>query len=504
MPTPEVTDSSRADARATDLPPFEWRVVAAAMASLSVALTAMSNRYGFHRDELYFRMLKPACGYVDQPPLTPLLAHLAANLSGSPWVMRIPATACSVLSVLVIVLITREVGGGRPAQLLCAWSYAFAAVPLAMGHVLLTASLDLVTWPLICLFIIRALLRRQPKWWLAAGLVVGVETYNKLLVVLLVLALAGGIVIAGQWRAVWSRWFLAGVVLAVVLALPNLAYQISHSWPQIRMGRALSANNAGSVRIAMWPFFLLLLGPPLVPIWLAGLVALLRNPAWRALRFLAIGLGVLVIETFVGGAQLYYPLGLLAVVFAAGCVPAAQFLRRSNGWRRAAVILITVNALVSAVIGLPLLPIRALAASPVPAINQLQGDQVGWPEYVAQIAAVYRSIPANEVSHAVLIASNYGEAGAIVRYGPAWGLPHPYSGQNQLYFDARPPQDASTAVVVGGQVGVARAHFASCVDAGQLRNGSGVPNEEQGEPVAICRGPDQSWTTLWPAFLHYD
>jgi hypothetical protein len=39
-----------------------------------------------------------------------------------------------------------------------------------------------------------------------------------------------------------------------------------------------------------------------------------------------------------------------------------------------------------------------------------------------------------------VIAENYGEAGAIDRYGPADGLPSiVYSGQNQLYLYGPPP-----------------------------------------------------------------
>jgi hypothetical protein len=281
-------------------------------------------------------------------------------------------------------------------------------------------------------------------------------------------------------------------------------YQATHSWPQLTMGRALNRNNGGEVRIVMWPYLALLLGPPLVPIWVAGLSALLRRPQWRPLRFLAVGFGVLLIETFVGGGQLYYPVGLLVVAFAIGCIPAAEFLARSRSWRRPTVIAIAVNAAVSGVIALPLLPLAALAASPVPGINQTVGDQVGWPDYVAQTAAAYRTIPALERRHAVVITSNYGEAGAIVRYGPRLGLPRPYSGQNQLYFDARPPADATTALLVGAQYDSVRSHFRTCAVLARLDNHPGVDNEEQGEPVAVCRGPKLAWTALWPQFQHYD
>ena len=68
----------------------------------------------------------------------------------------------------VVALVTRELGGGRPAQALCAWGYAFASLTLIMGHVLLTSTLDLVVWPAVLLFVIRAQLRHQPQWWLAA------------------------------------------------------------------------------------------------------------------------------------------------------------------------------------------------------------------------------------------------------------------------------------------------------------------------------------------------
>ena len=193
------------------------------------------------------------------------------------------------------------------------------------------------------------------------GAVVGLSSYNKLLVALLLLALAAGLLLVGPRRVLWSRQVLGGVVLAVLVGAPNLLYQVAHGWPQLAMGRALSAANGSEVRVLMWPFLALLLGPPLVPVWCAGWVALARRPAWRPVRFLAVSFPVLLVLCAVAGGQVYYPVGLLVVLFAAGCVPVADVLARAAGWWRPVVVAaVVLNAVVAAVVALPLLPVTVL------------------------------------------------------------------------------------------------------------------------------------------------
>jgi len=155
-------------------------------------------------------------------------------------------------------------------------------------------------------------------------------------------------------------------------------------------------------------------------------------------------------------------------------------------------------------LGLPIIPVSQLGETPVGDINQIARDSVGWPAYVDQVAEVYAGLPPSDRSVAVIVTSNYGEAGAIDRFGGQYSLPAVYSGHNQLYYQARPPEEANVVVFVGEQVKHAAGRFEACSVRGRLDNGVEVDSEEQGSPVAICRNPVGGWRVAWPALQHYD
>ena len=485
------------------LPPLARGPVLAAMGVLAVLLLVFADRYGYNRDELYFRMLHPAWGYVDQPPLTPLLARASTHLADSPWALRLPAVAAAVASVSVVVLITRELGGDRSAQALCAWGYALASAPLVFGHLFLTSSLDLLAWPAVALMIMRALLRGDGRWWWAAGLVVGLSTYNKLLVAALLLAIGAGVLLAGPRRALWRRDVAIGLLLAAAVGAPNVAYQLAHDLPQLRVGRALSEHNAADVRVSMWPMLLVLLGPPQCWVCWRGLRGLWQDATWRPVRGLAPGFGVLLVLVFAMGSQNYYTAGYLSVLFAAGSVPVAATLRGSRTARRGLTALLGVNLVVAGTIALPVLPLSAFGSSPVPDINQGARDTVGWPRYVAQVRAVVQGLPASASGHVAIVTGNYGEAGAVARFGR--DLPPVFSGQNALYDRARPPASATVVVFVGEQErSAARLFVTGCRRAGTLDNGVGVDTEEEGQPIGVCGAPRGGWAAVWPRLHHLD
>jgi hypothetical protein len=485
------------------VPGYAYRPVGVVAAVVAAVLGATANQYGYHRDELYFRMLGNhiAWGYVDQPPLTVLLAKAGIAVFGdSVWGLRLPAILIAVAIVLVSPLLTRELGGGAIAQGLTALGVSSTFLFVA-GHMLLTATMDFLFWVVVLLFMVRALLRDH-RWWLAAGATAGLSLYNKQLVVLLLLGFLAGVLIAGPRRVLADKWLWAGAGLGLVVGLPNLIYQIVNDWPQVTMARAIAEDDGTSNRITFIPFQLLLLGPVTVPIWIAGFRHLLARPQWRPLKALAWAYPVVCGIVLLTGGQLYYTFGLLVFLLAAGAVTLEERLD-PRGVRGTTYGLIA-NSVVSMVFALPLIPVSVLGDTPIPAVNQSIRDQVGWPTYVDQVAEVYRGLPAADRTAATIIAGNYGEAGAIDRYGPARGLPAVYSGQNQLHDYGPPPATARVAILVGFALGGTSADFNQCAVAATLDNDVGVDNEEQGRSILICRDPVEPWSVLWPRYLHYD
>jgi hypothetical protein len=316
-----------------------------------------------------------------------------------------------------------------------------------------------------------------------------------------VAALGIGILALGPRRSLRTPWLAAGAAAGLLLALPNLLYQATHDWPQLAMGRALSDNNAADVRSQLPRLLLVMLGPPLVLVWGTGLVWLLRGPRRTTVGYLAVACVLLIAFTYASGAQPHYPAHLLSVAYAAGCVPVARWLGRRRWAAVTAGVLVAVNAAVSVVLAVPVVPVGTVGSTPVADIGPLVADQVGWPRYVAQVAAAYRSAPGHPTQ---VVTSNYGEAGALARYGKPLGLPRPLSGQNALADVARPPDGTRTVLVVGYQLQSVRDLFASCRVLTRLDNGVGVDTEEQGAPVAVCTGPRLPWDRLWPRFHHLD
>jgi Dolichyl-phosphate-mannose-protein mannosyltransferase len=491
--------------------PVPWRGIALiAVAAFAVEM-AVSARYGYVRDELYFLAAGQhlAFGYVDQPPLTPLLARLAAVAGGNTLVaLRVlPALGLAAL-VVATAAMSRMLGAGRTGQLLAALAAATCGEYLGAMHELTTTAPDFVCWAVTLLLVMKLLERRDPRWWLAIGASIGVASEAKWNIAFLVAALAAGFLATGARRLLVSRYLLAGALIAAALAAPDLIWQAAHGWPSIDVFRALQ-GQAGHNRAVYWMAQVLYTGPVLAPVWVTGAIWSVRSGAARAFRPVGIACVIVIAAQFVLGGKAYYPGAAFTFLLAAGCVPLERWLaaRRplARRIRPAAAMAgaMLAGGLIAAPVTLSVLPAAALHTVPLQKINYDLGEEIAWPKLVGLVAREYRALPAAQRRHTTILTGNYGEAGAIGRYGPGLGLPGVYSGANNFWLWGPPPAADTAAIVVNMDPAFLHREFRHVRLAATFWNGLGVSDDEQGAQVFVATGLRSSWAAAWPAFRNY-
>jgi 4-amino-4-deoxy-L-arabinose transferase-like glycosyltransferase len=479
------------------------RAVLLIAATAIAVLIAFASGYGYHRDELYFLAAGQHLdwAYADQGPLTPLLARAMSEISpDSLVVLRLPSALAAGLTVLLSGLLAGELGGRPRAQTIAAACAAVGVIVLFTGHLLSTSTFDLLAWTAVTWLVVRAVRTGDRRLWLAAGVVLGVGLLNKPLPAFLALGLFAGILISGPRRVLRDPYVWGGVGIALVLFSPWLLWQADHGWPQIDVSRSIAQGQSASSE-AWWaivPFQFLLISPVLAPIWIAGLLRLFRDPAVRDFRFLSWSWVVLAVVFMASGGKPYYLAGLLPALLGAGSVWVDEWLERGRRIARMAVLAgaLALSAVIDATIALPVLP--AENADPVIGVNEDVGETIGWPEFARTIARVQRSLPPGE--RAIVLTGNYGEAGAIDRYGPDLGLGPAYSGHN-AYGDWGPPPDGAAPVIAVG-LGDDLTHLRACSDVTRIDNAEDVDNDERGTRVYLCSGPRRPWSEEWPALKH--
>lgn len=478
-----------------DRPPLAWRAVGLVVAVQAAVLLAMAPFYGPHRDELYFASAgqRLAWGYPDQPSFTPLLARLATEVAPHSLVaLRVPSLLAAVGLVLLAVQFARLLGGGRAAQVLTATTVATAAVVMAVAHRLSTATFDTLAWAAVLLLVTQAVVDHRPRLWLVAGLVAGVGLNNKHAVVFLLFGVLVACALDRELRPALRTPYPWGAgLLALALWVPNLLWQASHGWPVLDLSADI-ADEYGGVggRVALVLQTAIVFSPLMTLVWVGGLVALLRTPAWRTARLPALVFLVVLVVFLVTGGKAYYLAGAVVPLLAAGCTWVS---RRWRGHADEIGVVLALSAIVAWPALVPVLPVATYAGSFYPAVDGDQPETIGWPEYAATVRGVVADLP----DGAVVYAGNYGEAGAFEWYGVDAPV---FSGHNGFGEWGPPPEGAGPVVVVRDDP---ERDFTGCEQVATLRNDVGIENEEEGQAVHVCDGPVGGWAARWPELRFY-
>jgi len=484
------------------VPLAAWVIAAANV----VVMLAVSDRYGFQQDELYFLVASHhlAFGYVDQPPLAVLLARTTDLFGVNPAAIQVlPALAGGAMVVLAARL-AALFDGGRAARVIAALAVAIAPVFMATNHIGNTTPYDLLAWTVVTVCVATALLRDRPRWWLGAGVAAGIGIEDEYLVLTLLAALVIGILATPAHRAVMTtRWPWLGGVIALVIWLPNLVWQFANGLPQLTMASVLHQGNSSAADYAGGlPQQLAAAGLLGIPLVIAGFITL-----WRAgqLRFLAVAatLVFIFVLAWVPG-KVYYADGMLPAVLAAGSVPAERWIaaaRRPRARRAAIGVLALVGTVVAVPLALPVLPIASLHKFGGATANIADG--IGWPQLTADVAAQDAALTRAGQPPTSIFTGSYAEAGALDVYGGRYHLPPVISGHNTFWLWGPGNASDKTVLYVDAE-GQLWWWFANCRQLAVYNPPDQVKNNWNDLAIGVCTGPTGSWKTLWPHMKHYD
>lgn len=477
------------------------------------------EQYGFHRDELYFIDCGAHLdfGYVDHAPLIPWLAWLTGALFDHDlFALRMFSVMAGAFAAAITVLIARELGGGRLAQVVAGLCVVVAPAYLRMAKILSIPAIELLWWTLASYFVLLALVRDEPRRWLHVGIIAGIGLLTKHTMLLWGAGIAVGMALTpSAWPHLRTRWPYIGFLIALLLFVPNLWWQQQHDWATLEfIRRAQEGMLARIPRLLFVAGQFLYMHPLAAPVWLAGIAFSFRGADVRARPIAWIFVTAFALLLLTRGKP-YYLAPAYPVLFAAGSVAVERWLLRwsAAAARNAVVVWALAAAAFAFPLSLPLLPLPQTErlierlfgwAVPPQALTHDLHDEFGWREQVATVAAVYRGLQSEERSRAVIFTGNYGQASAVAFFGRRHGLPRAASGHMSHYFWTQRDAlaQARIAIAYGLPASLLSDLFASCDEVARTSHPLAHPAEDQ-LPIYVCREPRIPLDRAWPRLRRF-
>lgn len=481
----------------------------AILASIKLCIHLIGNRnYGFHRDELLHLSVgqHPAFGYMEFPPFIAWVARLSAltfgySLSG----MRLYATLAGLVILILCCLIAKEIGGKKHAIFLAGIS-VLAFLPYYRNHMLFQpVAFDQMFWTLGFYFIIKYINTQKNKYLIYLGIAAGFGLLNKYTFLVWNAGVAVGLLFYGNAKLFREKWLYISVAIAFVLFLPNIIWQYQHHFPVLLHLQKLKESQLDE--IGPYDFVLDQVRSPFTFILsILGLYVLLFHKHLK--RYNCIGIAAIVIFGIMWYLQSkgYYFYAIYPVLFAAGAVKAEQLFTRRPVWNYAVAIILVIPVFFYLPKAIPVLPIKNYIAyqdlnpdaSGHYTLNGDYADMFGWEEQVKAIDRTYRTLSPTEQSQCIILASNYGEAGAVAILGEKYGLPDPVCAHGSFWLWGPGDKSGDVAVAIGFEKETLQGFFGEMQLVKNITHPYAI-DEENNIQLYICRKPKIPTKTIWPS-----
>jgi len=473
--------------------------------------------YGIFRDELYYLANTEHLdlGYVDHPPLSIfILAASRLLLGDSLFALRLLPALTGGGTVFIIGLMVREMGGGKIAQFAACTGAALSFIFLAMNTIYSMNSFDILLWTLGFYTVIRLMNTHQKRYWIVLGLIVGLGALNKTSMLWFGAAVAIGLIFVQERIWLKTRWpYIAGV-LAFVLFLPFIIWNVEHDFAHLEFMRIASTEKyVSQTPVTFLSGQVLLHNPFALPLWLGGLIFLLIHKS--TLRYRIVGIIFIVVAAILivnWHSKAEYLAAAFGGVYAGGGLALERLLDGSflKRVRAAYLTLVVVSAIILMPLVLPVLPVETyIKYSEATGLNggtaeghelkelpQFYADMFGWENMAETVARVYHSLPPEEQAVCAIYGTNYGKAGAVDFFGRRYGLPRAISFHNSYAFWGPRGYSGKVVIAIGGDIEDYNDLFESVEQAAVIRSEYVMPYENN-LPVYVCRNVKEPLDSLW-------
>lgn len=259
-----------------------------------------------------------------------------------------------------------------------------------------------------------------------------------------IFSLIAAIAISKERKILADKHIVGSVLVAVILFLPNIIWQLQHHFPVITHMKSLQKQQLDYISPAEFIKQQLMVNGVALLVWLTGLIFLLFSAGLKKFRFVAFAYLLIFIFLLKMNGKNYYLFGAYPMLFAAGGFAFERFLKAQQyKLRTFAIAIFTMPNLVLLPLLLPVLSLKQTLAAirfdvkyiPIMQfaitwedhkqhlLTQNYADMLGWEEMVAATSKIYHNLTPEEQAHTTIIADNYGEAGAFERFGLHYHLP---------------------------------------------------------------------------------
>lgn len=408
------------------------------VAKIIIQYLVVNPVYDLQRDE-YLHLDQGyhlAWGYQSVPPVTSWISWLIIQLGNSVfWVKFFPALF-GALTILFVWKAVEHLGGSLFARVLAATAL-LGSVLLRINILYQPNSLDILSWTMVCYFLLRYIQSSAAKYLYLLGLSIAIGFLNKYNIIFCVAALVAALLLTRHRRIFTNPHLWYAALLALVLVSPNLYWQYQNDFPVLSHMKELSETQL--VHVDRMDFLkeqvFYFIGS--IFVLLAAFVSFFRYAPHRNYQFYCWSFLITMALFILLHAKAYYAIGLYPIYFAFGSVYIAQLL--SKGWlkylRFVAIAVILFFFYITLEVSLPLYtPEKYVrdAAEGKPfsnhtwedgkkhPISQDFADMLGWRELANKVDSIYATIA--DKSKLMVLCDNYGQAGAINYYTTHKGL----------------------------------------------------------------------------------